>query len=86
MERTLQPGGVYRHYKGNLYKALYVATHTETEEPLAVYQALYGEHGIWARPLAMFLDDVYISSVFLALNVAIGTNTREAVRKQKLAA
>lgn len=61
MERTLQPGGVYRHYKGNLYKALYVATHTETEEPLAVYQALYGEHGIWARPLAMFLDDVTLS-------------------------
>ncbi|MBQ2837627.1 MAG: DUF1653 domain-containing protein [Peptococcaceae bacterium] len=58
MERTLQPGGIYRHYKGNLYKALYVATHTETEEPLAVYQALYGEYGIWARPLAMFLDDV----------------------------
>ncbi len=58
MERTLQPGGVYRHYKGNLYKALYVAIHTETEEPLAVYQALYGEYGIWARPLAMFLDDV----------------------------
>ena len=58
MDRTLQPGGVYRHYKGNLYKALYVATHTETEEPLAVYQALYGEYGIWARPLAMFLDDV----------------------------
>lgn len=58
MERTLQPGEVYRHYKGNLYKALYVATHTETEEPLAVYQALYGEYGIWARPLAMFLDDV----------------------------
>ena len=61
MERTLQPGGVYRHYKGNLYKALYVATHTETEEPLAVYQALYGEYGIWARPLAMFLDDVTLS-------------------------
>ena len=60
MERTLQPGGVYRHYKGNLYKALYVATHTETEEPLAVYQALYGEYGIWARPLAMFLDDVIL--------------------------
>ena len=58
MERTLQPGGIYRHYKGNLYKALYVAIHTETEEPLAVYQALYGEHGIWARPLAMVLDDV----------------------------
>jgi len=61
MDRTLQPGGIYRHYKGNLYKALYVATHTETEEPLAVYQALYGEYGIWARPLAMFLDDVTLS-------------------------
>ena len=51
-------GATYRHYKGNLYKALYIAKHTETEEPLAVYQALYGEHGIWARPLAMFLDEV----------------------------
>ena len=61
MDRTLQPGGVYRHYKGNLYKTLYVAIHTETEEPLAVYQALYGEYGIWARPLAMFLDDVTLS-------------------------
>ena len=56
--RTFQPGGIYRHYKGNLYKALYIAKHTETEEPLAIYQALYGEYGIWARPLAMFLDEV----------------------------
>ena len=58
MRSEFIPGAIYRHYKGNLYKALYIAKHTETEEPLAIYQALYGEHGIWARPLAMFLDEV----------------------------
>ena len=58
MRNEFIPGGIYRHYKDNLYKALYIATHTETEEPLAIYQALYGDYGIWARPLAMFLDDV----------------------------
>ncbi|MBQ5615230.1 MAG: DUF1653 domain-containing protein [Peptococcaceae bacterium] len=58
MRTEFIPGSTYRHYKGNLYKTLYIAKHTETEEPLAIYQALYGEHGIWARPLAMFLDEV----------------------------
>ena len=58
MRNEFIPGCTYCHYKGNLYKALYIATHTETEEPLAIYQALYGDYGIWARPLAMFLDDV----------------------------
>ena len=58
MKNEFIQGAIYRHYKGNLYKALYIAKHTETEEPLAIYQALYGEHGIWARPLAMFLDEV----------------------------
>lgn len=51
-------GGIYRHYKGNLYRILYIATHTETEESLVIYQAMYGEEKVWARPLAMFLDDV----------------------------
>ncbi|MBQ5659220.1 MAG: DUF1653 domain-containing protein, partial [Peptococcaceae bacterium] len=58
MRTEFIPGSTYRHYKGNLYKVLYIAKHTETEEPLAIYQALYGEYGIWARPLAMFLDEV----------------------------
>ena len=51
-------GGLYRHYKGNLYKVLQIAKHTETEEPLVIYQAMYGEEKFWARPLAMFLENV----------------------------
>ncbi len=51
-------GGLYRHYKDKLYRVLYVARHSETEELLVIYQALYGEYGIWARPLDMFLESV----------------------------
>jgi len=50
--------GIYQHYKGPQYKVFYVATHSETQEPLVIYQALYGEHGMWARPLSMFLETV----------------------------
>ena len=53
----LQPG-IYRHFKGNLYKLLYVAKHSETLEPMVVYQALYGEMGIWVRPAAMWAEQV----------------------------
>ena len=51
-------GGMYRHYKGNNYTLLAVATHSETLEKMAVYQALYGERGIWVRPLAMFMETI----------------------------
>lgn len=54
-------GGVYRHYKNKLYRVLHLACHTETEEQLVIYQALYGEHGIWARPLEMFLEQVSLA-------------------------
>lgn len=50
--------GVYQHFKGNLYKVLEVAKHSETQEWLVVYQCLYGDRGIWARPLAMFTEKV----------------------------
>ena len=50
--------GVYRHYKGNHYQVLYLAKHSETLEDMVVYQALYGEHGIWVRPASMWNETV----------------------------
>lgn len=50
--------GVYRHFKGNYYLLLSMAQHTETRETLVIYQALYGERGLWARPLAMWNETV----------------------------
>ena len=48
--------GKYRHFKGKEYQVLYFATHSETMEPMVVYQALYGEQGIWVRPAAMWTE------------------------------
>jgi len=53
----LQPGK-YRHYKGGEYEVIGVATHSETEESLVVYRPLYGERGLWVRPLTMFCEAV----------------------------
>lgn len=50
--------GVYRHYKGNLYQVIGVARHSETLEEVVVYRALYGEKGLWVRPLAMFKETI----------------------------
>ena len=59
MEHTMQPAvGIYRHYKGQRYRVLGTARHSETMEPLVVYQALYGEHGLWVRPAAMFCETI----------------------------
>ncbi len=52
--------GRYRHYKGQEYEVLGVARHSETEEELVVYRALYGECGLWVRPLGMFEELVDI--------------------------
>ena len=52
--------GIYRHYKGNLYQVLHTAQHSETEESLVVYRCLYGEYGVWVRPLAMFSETVTV--------------------------
>lgn len=52
------PLGRYRHFKGNLYELIEVAHHSETQEPMAVYRALYGEKGLWVRPLPMFLETI----------------------------
>ena len=53
----LKPG-VYQHFKGNRYQLLYVATHSETLEPMVVYRALYGDGGVWVRPAAMWNEHV----------------------------
>lgn len=50
--------GVYRHYKGNKYRVLFTATHSETEEEMVVYQCLYGNYDFWVRPLSMFEEDI----------------------------
>jgi hypothetical protein len=46
--------GKYRHYKGNFYEVLSLATHSETLEPMVVYRALYGVKGVWVRPAIMW--------------------------------
>ena len=51
--------GKYRHFKGSLYQLIDIAHHSETQEPVAVYRALYGEHGLWVRPLPMFFETIH---------------------------
>jgi len=52
--------GLYRHYKGNDYRVIGLARHSETLEPMVVYAALYGEGGLWVRPAGMFVETVQI--------------------------
>ena len=52
--------GTYQHFKGNKYRVLGVAQHSETLEKLVVYQKLYGNRGLWVRPLKMFLEKVTV--------------------------
>lgn len=58
MDRVIKPNTKYRHFKGNDYLVLYLARHSETMEWYVVYQALYGDHGIFIRPLEMFASKV----------------------------
>ena len=55
--------GIYRHYKGQRYQVLGTARHSETLDELVVYRALYGEHGLWVRPAAMFAETVVVAGV-----------------------
>ena len=53
----IQPG-IYRHFKGKIYELIGIAKHSETMEPMVVYRALYGEHGLWVRPAQMWNEQV----------------------------
>lgn len=48
----------FRHFKGGKYKLLLEGRDSETQEPVVIYQALYGDHGIWVRPRAMFFENI----------------------------
>jgi hypothetical protein len=52
--------GLYRHYKNKLYEVLGTVRHSETLEPMTLYRALYGDHGLWVRPAAMFAEQVMV--------------------------
>lgn len=59
-KRELSIGKKYRHFKGNEYLVMHIAKDSETLQEMVVYQALYGERGIWVRPLEMFLEQVEV--------------------------
>ncbi len=50
--------GIYQHYNGNYYQVMGLARHSESLEELVVYQSLYGDYGLWVRPLKMFQETV----------------------------
>ncbi len=58
--------GLYKHYKGNMYEVYMTAKHSETEEWMVVYKALYGEEGMWVRPYEMFVEKVEVDGEMIS--------------------
>lgn len=52
------PLGIYQHYKGNHYHVVGIARHSESLEEIVVYQSLYGDYGMWVRPLSLFQESI----------------------------
>ena len=55
------PTGLYRHFKGQEYTVIGVARHSETQEEMVVYRQEYGDHSLWVRPKAMFMETVEVN-------------------------
>ena len=75
MHETIRPGR-YLHFKGNEYEVLGVARHSETEEELVVYRPLYGEGGLWVRPVSMWNELVTRAGKTQPRFVYIGEDAR----------
>ena len=69
--------GMYRHYKGNTYQVLGLAKHSETEEDVVVYRALYGECGWWVRPLEIFCEKIEVGGKLIPRFEFIGKEKEE---------
>lgn len=67
--------GRYRHYKGNEYTVIDIATHSETLEPMVVYRPEYGERGLWVRPKVMFEEEVEVNGERVPRFAWIGEST-----------
>lgn len=59
--KTVNPNEIYRHYKGNVYRVLHLAKHTETMEDMVIYTPVSGEAYVWARPLSMWHETVTVN-------------------------
>lgn len=66
--------GFYQHYKGRYYQVMALAQHSETLEWLVMYQALYGDYGLWARPAEMFIENVEIAGELIPRFQYLGTD------------
>ena len=67
------PCGRYRHFKGKPYEVIGIGRHSETEEPMVLYRALYGDGGIWCRPASMWNETVARDGVTYKRFTRIGT-------------
>lgn len=80
LKPPLEPG-YYQHYKGAYYQVIDCARHSETEQWLVIYRALYGDFGLWARPLDMFTENVEIAGELLPRFQYLGQTKPDTLRE-----
>ena len=64
--------GIYEHYKGNRYRVIDIARHSETDELLVLYRPMYGDESLWVRPFGMFFEKVEVDGFLRARFTYIG--------------